>query len=90
MPGPGTYGKGGVPVAAWEEKQKKSASNVGMLSAATPVTREIAAERVKNDFGNGDRISTCCNAQSLIIMIYTTVPAIITINSLLNQLPDRS
>ncbi len=33
VPGPGTYGKGGIPNAAVEEKQKQSASNVGMLES---------------------------------------------------------
>ena len=33
IPGPGTYGKGGIPNAAVEEKQKLSASNVGMLES---------------------------------------------------------
>ena len=32
-PGPGTYGKGGIPHAALEGKDKKSASTVGLLDA---------------------------------------------------------
>ena len=35
MPGPGTYGKGGVPHAAIEEKERKSHSNVGMLDSGS-------------------------------------------------------
>ena len=33
VPGPGTYGKGGVPSATIEEKEKRSMSNVGMLDS---------------------------------------------------------
>ncbi|KAK2157495.1 hypothetical protein LSH36_190g03014 [Paralvinella palmiformis] len=33
IPGPGTYGKGGVPHAGIEEKARKSASTVGLLDA---------------------------------------------------------
>ena len=33
VPGPGTYGKGGIPNAAVEEKQRQSTSNVGMLES---------------------------------------------------------
>ena len=34
LPGPGTYGMGGVPHAAIEEKNKKSASTVGLFDAS--------------------------------------------------------
>ena len=40
-PGPGTYGKGGVPHAAVEEKGKKSASTVGMLDAGSSTPRTL-------------------------------------------------
>lgn len=33
VPGPGTYGKGGIPRASIEEKEKLSTSNVGMLES---------------------------------------------------------
>lgn len=33
IPGPGSYGKGGIPSAAFEEKAKVSFSNVGMLES---------------------------------------------------------
>lgn len=33
VPGPGTYGKGGIPNAAVEEKERLSTSNVGMLNS---------------------------------------------------------
>jgi len=35
IPGPGTYGKGGIPHAAVEEKERKSASTVGLLQAGS-------------------------------------------------------
>ncbi|XP_062578603.1 ciliary microtubule-associated protein 2-like [Saccostrea cucullata] len=40
-PGPGTYGKGGVPQAAVEEKAKKSTSTVGMLDAGSSTPRNL-------------------------------------------------
>lgn len=40
-PGPGTYGKGGVPHAAVEEKDKKSASTIGMLDAGSSGARSL-------------------------------------------------
>lgn len=40
-PGPGTYGKGGVPHAAVEEKGRKSASTVGMLDAGASGERSL-------------------------------------------------
>lgn len=33
VPGPGTYGKGGIPAAMKEEVEQKSASTVGLLDA---------------------------------------------------------
>lgn len=36
LPGPGTYGKGGVPWAALEEKNKEPTSTVGILDAGGP------------------------------------------------------
>lgn len=41
-PGPGTYGKGGVPHAAVEEKERKSASTVGLLDAGA-LSRSLPA-----------------------------------------------
>ncbi len=35
LPGPGTYGKDGIPWAAMEEKAKMSTSTVGMLDAGS-------------------------------------------------------
>ncbi|XP_041359080.1 lymphocyte expansion molecule-like [Gigantopelta aegis] len=43
-PGPGTYGKGGVPSAVIEEKQKKSMSTVGMLDAVSSAARYIKSQ----------------------------------------------
>ena len=43
MPGPGTYGTGGVPHAAIEEKNKKSASTVGILDAGASSKRNLPA-----------------------------------------------
>ncbi|XP_065069695.1 ciliary microtubule-associated protein 2-like [Rhopilema esculentum] len=40
-PGPGTYGKGGIPHSAIEEKQRKSASTVGMLDAGSSGKRQL-------------------------------------------------
>ena len=42
-PGPGTYGKGGVPHAVLEEKSKKSPGTVGMLDAASSTPRNLPA-----------------------------------------------
>lgn len=39
-PGPGTYGQGGIPHSAIEEKQKKSASTVGILDAGSSGRRQ--------------------------------------------------
>jgi len=41
VPGPGTYGKGGIPHALLEEKQLKSASTVGMLDAGASGKRQL-------------------------------------------------
>ena len=48
VPGPGTYGKGGIPNAAVEEKQKLSASNVGMLESGKSERKlpEVVGSRV--------------------------------------------
>ncbi|KAI8510277.1 ciliary microtubule-associated protein 2-like [Branchiostoma floridae x Branchiostoma belcheri] len=40
-PGPGTYGKGGIPAAAKEEKAQESASRVGLLSSGAPSSRTL-------------------------------------------------
>lgn len=40
-PGPGTYGKGGIPYAAIEEKKNQSASTVGMLDAGASSKRQL-------------------------------------------------
>lgn len=40
-PGPGTYGEGGVPHSAVEEKARKSTSTIGMLDAATSGKRDL-------------------------------------------------
>lgn len=41
VPGPGTYGKGGIPHALLEEKQLESASTVGMLDAGASGHRQL-------------------------------------------------
>lgn len=41
VPGPGTYGKGGIPHALMEEKQLMSASTVGMLDAGASGKRQL-------------------------------------------------
>lgn len=41
MPGPGTYGKGGIPSAVVEEKVQKSVSNVGMLDSGKSYKRQL-------------------------------------------------
>jgi len=41
VPGPGTYGKGGIPHALLEEKQLMSASTVGMLDAGASGKRQL-------------------------------------------------
>ncbi|KAK3601504.1 hypothetical protein CHS0354_027650 [Potamilus streckersoni] len=41
VPGPGTYGKGGIPHSAIEEKEKKSTSTVGMLDAGSSTPRNL-------------------------------------------------
>lgn len=41
MPGPGTYGKGGIPHVLMEEKQLKSASTVGLLDAGSSGKRQL-------------------------------------------------
>ncbi|XP_074642342.1 ciliary microtubule-associated protein 2-like [Tubulanus polymorphus] len=50
-PGPGTYGKGGVPHAALEEKGFKSTSTVGMLDAGSSQPRSLPM--VGSDLGPG-------------------------------------
>ncbi|KAK3732613.1 hypothetical protein QZH41_016085, partial [Actinostola sp. cb2023] len=41
VPGPGTYGKGGIPNAVVEEKQTVSASNVGLLDSGKSYRRQL-------------------------------------------------
>lgn len=41
MPGPGTYGEGGIPSALVEEKEVKSVSNVGMLDSGKSYKRQL-------------------------------------------------
>jgi len=41
MPGPGTYGIGGVPAARMEEKAAESPGNVGMLDSGKSIKREL-------------------------------------------------
>ncbi|RMX49946.1 hypothetical protein pdam_00023067 [Pocillopora damicornis] len=41
VPGPGTYGKGGIPSAVIEEKVRKSVSNVGMLDSGKSYKRQL-------------------------------------------------
>lgn len=41
VPGPGTYGKGGIPHALMEENQLKSASTVGMLDSRVSGKRQL-------------------------------------------------
>lgn len=41
VPGPGTYGKGGIPNAVLEEKERKSTSNVGMLDSGKSYQRQL-------------------------------------------------
>lgn len=41
VPGPGTYGKGGIPSAVIEEKVQKSVSNVGMLDSGKSYKRQL-------------------------------------------------
>ena len=40
-PGPGTYGEGGIPHAATEQKDKKSASTVGLLDSGCSAARSL-------------------------------------------------
>lgn len=40
-PGPGTYGQGGVPHAALEDKERQSTSTVGMLDAGSSTPRNL-------------------------------------------------
>ena len=40
-PGPGTYGKGGIPHAVLEEKNRKSTSTVGLLDAGSSTARSL-------------------------------------------------
>ena len=42
VPGPGTYGLGGVPSAAMEQRHSQSYSTVGMLDSGKTVSREVA------------------------------------------------
>ena len=41
VPGPGTYGQGGIPSAVVEEKERKSISNVGMLDSGKSYKRQL-------------------------------------------------
>lgn len=50
-PGPGTYGKGGIPHSAVEEKAKKSTSTVGMLDAGSSTPRNLPS--VGSELGPG-------------------------------------
>ena len=47
VPGPGTYGQGGIPSAVVEEKERKSVSNVGMLDSGKSYKRQLP-EVVRN------------------------------------------
>ena len=40
-PGPGTYGEGGIPHSALEEKERKSTSTIGMLDQASSGKRDL-------------------------------------------------
>lgn len=40
-PGPGSYGRGGIPHSAIEEKQRKSTSTVGMMDAGSSGKRQL-------------------------------------------------
>lgn len=50
-PGPGTYGEGGVPHAAIIQKEKKSASTIGMLDAGSSTPRNLPS--VGSELGPG-------------------------------------
>ncbi|KAH3831829.1 lymphocyte expansion molecule-like [Dreissena polymorpha] len=41
IPGPGTYGEGGIPHAAKEEKAKQSTSTIGLLDAGSSTPRNL-------------------------------------------------
>ncbi|KAJ7386534.1 hypothetical protein OS493_008670 [Desmophyllum pertusum] len=41
VPGPGTYGNGGIPSAVVEEKERKSVSNVGLLDSGKSYKRQL-------------------------------------------------
>jgi len=41
VPGPGTYGNGGIPHAASEQRQAQSSSTIGMLDSGSTLKREI-------------------------------------------------
>lgn len=46
LPGPGTYGKGGVPWVAMEEKSKESSSNVGLMESVDREYFQAQASKV--------------------------------------------
>ncbi|XP_064626225.1 ciliary microtubule-associated protein 2-like [Lineus longissimus] len=56
-PGPGTYGKGGIPHAVMEEKNQKSTGTVGLLDAGSSTPRTLPM--VGSDLGPG-----CYNFES--------------------------
>lgn len=41
IPGPGTYGEGGIPHSAVEKKSRESTSTVGMLDAGSSTPRHL-------------------------------------------------
>ena len=41
VPGPGTYGEGGIPHSAIEKKAQQSTSTVGMLDAGSSTPRNL-------------------------------------------------
>ncbi|XP_014668078.1 PREDICTED: uncharacterized protein C1orf177-like isoform X2 [Priapulus caudatus] len=57
IPGPGTYGKAGIPSTLLEEKAMRSASTVGLLDAGSSTPRTLPG--VGSDLGPGTYSSQC-------------------------------
>lgn len=57
VPGPGTYGKGGVPAALLEERQRKSASTTGLLDAGSSTPRNLPIQGCELAPGRYEKLS---------------------------------
>lgn len=57
IPGPGTYGKGGVPASLKEERERKSASTTGLLDAGSSTPRSLPIQGCELAPGRYEKLS---------------------------------